>query len=99
MADTDGSSSAAPPTVFVLFGATGDLARRMVLPACFQLAQHGLLPERWLLVGNGRGDDSHEDFRDRVRDALAEFGPDPDDGPWEDFSACLRFAGGGFRQF
>jgi glucose-6-phosphate 1-dehydrogenase len=34
-----------PPTVFVLFGATGDLARRMVLPAIFELAGRGLLPE------------------------------------------------------
>jgi glucose-6-phosphate 1-dehydrogenase len=90
------ASDAAPPTVFVLFGATGDLARRMVLPAFFQLAQHELLPEHWLLVGNGRGDVSHEDFRGRVRDALEEFGPSPDDGPWDEFSSRLRFAGGGF---
>ena len=56
----------AQPTVFVLFGATGDLAKRMVLPAFYQLAQHGLMPESWLLVGNGRGDIAHEDFRSRV---------------------------------
>jgi glucose-6-phosphate 1-dehydrogenase len=84
--------------VFVLFGATGDLAKRMVLPAFFQLAQHGLMPERWLLVGNGRGDVSHEDFQDRVHDALSEFGPKPEDGPWEEFSGRLRFAGGGFEK-
>ena len=47
---TDSSSA-----VFVLYGATGDLARRMVLPAFYQLAQHGLLPEAWVLVGSGRG--------------------------------------------
>jgi glucose-6-phosphate 1-dehydrogenase len=85
-----------PPTVFVLFGATGDLARRMVLPAFFELAQRGLLPAEWRLVGNGRGDVSHEDFRGRVHDALAEFGPSPDEGPWEQFAQRLRFAGGGF---
>jgi glucose-6-phosphate 1-dehydrogenase len=84
--------------VFVLFGATGDLSKRLVLPAFFQLAQHGLMPERWLLVGNGRGDVSHEDFRRRVRDALTEFGPKPEDGPWEEFSKRLRFAGGGFEK-
>ena len=44
------------PTVFVLFGATGDLAKRMVLPAFYRLAIEGLLPADWLLVGNGRGD-------------------------------------------
>ncbi|MDQ1635416.1 MAG: glucose-6-phosphate 1-dehydrogenase, partial [Frankiaceae bacterium] len=99
-----GSSSTSPsggsgevrPTVFVLFGATGDLAKRMVLPAFYQLAQQELLPEKWLLVGNGRGDVSHENFRGRVHDALTAIGPDPDDGPWDEFSSRLRFAGGGF---
>ncbi len=91
-------SSEAGPTVFVLFGATGDLAKRMVLPAFFQLAMHDLLPRKWLLVGNGRGDVSHEDFRQHVSEVLAEFGPKPADGPWEQFSANLRFAGGGFEK-
>jgi glucose-6-phosphate 1-dehydrogenase len=85
------------PTVFVLFGATGDLARRMVLPAFYTLAIEGLLPEKWILVGNGRGDVSHEDFRGHVRKALEEFGPAPGDGPWKEFADRLRFAGGGFR--
>ena len=58
------------PTVFVLFGATGDLSKRMVLPAFFTLAKEGLLPERWRLVGNGRGDVAHEDFRKHVHDVL-----------------------------
>ncbi len=84
-------------TVFVLFGATGDLARRMVLPAFYTLAVEGLLPDEWLLVGNGRGDVSHEDFRGHVKEALTEFGPAPDKGPWREFSSRLRFAGGGFN--
>ncbi|MGH9078002.1 MAG: glucose-6-phosphate dehydrogenase [Acidimicrobiales bacterium] len=84
------------PTVFCLYGATGDLAHRLVLPAMFRLAKEGLLPERWRLVGNGRGDVAHEDFRARVRDSLVEFGPKPSEGPWEDFSQRLLFAGGGF---
>lgn len=85
-----------PPTVIVLFGATGDLAHRLVLPALFRLAQEGLLPDEWRLVGNGRGDVSHENFQDRVRKSLEEFGPKPDEGPWEEFASRLRFAGGGF---
>jgi len=84
------------PTVFVLYGATGDLARRMVLPAFYELARRGLMPEDWRLVGNGRGDVAHEDFRGHVRDVLEEFGPSPEEGPWEDFSSRLLFAGGGF---
>src|SRR3954465_3043848 len=70
----------------------------MVLPAFFDLARRGLLPEPWRLVGNGRGDVSHEDFAQRVHDTLAEFGPHPDEGPWEEFARGLRFAGGGFDQ-
>jgi glucose-6-phosphate 1-dehydrogenase len=84
------------PTVFVLFGATGDLAKRMVLPAFYTLAVEGLLPDDWLLVGNGRGDVAHEDFRGHVHDVLTEFGPKPDKG-WKKFADRLRFAGGGFR--
>jgi glucose-6-phosphate 1-dehydrogenase len=86
-----------PSTVFVLFGATGDLAHRLVLPALFRLAQAGLLPKDWRLIGNGRGDVSHENFQDRVRASLEEFGPKPSEGPWDEFSARLRFAGGGFE--
>jgi glucose-6-phosphate 1-dehydrogenase len=49
-----------------------------------------------LLIGNGRGDVAHEDFRKHVHNVLTEFGPHPDDGPWAEFSTRLRFAGGGF---
>ncbi|MDT4922610.1 MAG: glucose-6-phosphate 1-dehydrogenase [Pseudonocardiales bacterium] len=93
------ADSARPgPTVFVLFGATGDLARRMVLPAFYRLAIEGLLPADWILVGNGRGDVAHEDFRAHVHEVLTEFGPKPSDGPWAAFSERLRFAGGGFEK-
>ncbi len=84
------------PTVFVLFGATGDLAKRMVLPAFFSLSREGLLPAKWLLVGNGRGDVSHLDFRKHVHEVLTEFGSKPTATEWADFEQRLLFAGGGF---
>jgi glucose-6-phosphate 1-dehydrogenase len=84
------------PAVLILFGATGDLAHRLVLPALFRLAQQGLMPPDYRIVGNGRGDVSHEDFAERVRKSLEEFGPKPDEGPWDEFRSKLRFAGGGF---
>ena len=84
------------PTIFVLFGATGDLAKRLVLPAFYRLAQEGLLPKQWLLVGNGRGDVAHEDFRKHVRDVLSEFGPKPAKKEWKAFAERVFFAGGGF---
>src|SRR3712207_4924512 len=75
----------------------------MVLPAFFELAQRGLLPEDWRLVGNGRGDVSHVEFADLAHDALTEFGPlgeadDDAQGVWEGFAARLRVAGGGFQE-
>jgi glucose-6-phosphate 1-dehydrogenase len=85
------------PTIFVLFGATGDLARRMVLPAFYTLAQKGLLPADWRLIGNGRGDVAHEDFRKHVHDVLEEFGPKPEPAAWAEFEQRLLFAGGGFN--
>ena len=94
----NGTTTDLSPTVFVLYGATGDLARRMVLPAFYQLAQHGLLPADWRLIGSGRGERSDEDFVDHVKGALEEFASGTDDGPWEEFSQRLRFAGGGFTE-
>ena len=84
------------PVVFVLFGATGDLARRLVLPGFYRLACEGLLPDQWLLVGNGRGDLSHEQFRAHIRDALTEFGPRLEAARWDAFAERVFFAGGGF---
>src|ERR1700741_4513602 len=100
MATTTGQGSGAvgdpAPTVFVLFGATGDLASRMVLPAFYRLATEGLLPDQWLLVGNGRGEVAHEDFRARVPTAVTESGTTPEAGQWDAFAKRVFFAGGGF---
>ena len=79
-----------------MFGATGDLAKRLVLPAFYRLAADGLLPRQWVLVGNGRGNVTDEDFRGHVRSALTEFGPRPEPGPWKSFAERVLFAGGGF---
>jgi glucose-6-phosphate 1-dehydrogenase len=83
-------------TVIILYGATGDLAKRMVLPAFYELFLRDLLPKQFRLVGNGRGDVAHEDFRDRVRESLDEFGDDLDKSRFGEFAEHLLFAGGGF---
>ncbi len=93
---SSGSRRDPGPTIFVLFGATGDLAKRLVLPAFYRLGLEGLLPKQWLLVGNGRGDVAHEDFRKHVHDVLTEFGPKPEPDAWNPFAKRLLFAGGGF---
>ncbi len=84
------------PTVFILYGGTGDLAKRMVLPAFYELFARDLLPKQFRLVGNGRGDVAHEDFRERVRESLEEFGSDLDLSRFDEFAEHVLFAGGGF---
>jgi glucose-6-phosphate 1-dehydrogenase len=69
------------PTTLVIFGATGDLAHRKLLPALYNLAHEGALPERFELVGVARSDNSHEDFRSMARESIERFSrrkPDPD---------------------
>jgi glucose-6-phosphate 1-dehydrogenase len=67
-----------------------------VLPAFYRLATEGLLPKQWRLVGNGRGDVAHEDFRKHVHEALTDFGSKPEGSAWESFAERVWFAGGGF---
>jgi glucose-6-phosphate 1-dehydrogenase len=69
------------PTTLVIFGATGDLARRKLLPAIYNLAHEGALPERFFLIGVSRSDQSHEDFRQQAEEAIRQFSrrePDKD---------------------
>jgi glucose-6-phosphate 1-dehydrogenase len=84
------------PTVVVLFGATGDLAQRMVLPALFELSRSGLV-RHLAVVGNGRGQVTDEQFRSEVRQACERAADGPlDEQAWDRFAPCLRFAGNGF---
>ena len=53
-----------PPTTLVIFGATGDLAHRKLLPALYNLAHEGALPERFKLIGVSRREKGHDDFRE-----------------------------------
>jgi glucose-6-phosphate 1-dehydrogenase len=63
----------APPTTLVIFGATGDLARRKLLPALYNLAHDGALPERFNLIGISRREQPDEDFRQWAREAIENF--------------------------
>jgi glucose-6-phosphate 1-dehydrogenase len=94
---SDQAAATEQPTVIILYGGTGDLAKRLVLPAFWELYTRDLLPKRWKLVGNGRGDVSHLDFRQHIHDALSEFARTPDPELWEGFADNVLFAGGGFR--
>src|SRR5215218_7359384 len=69
-----------PATTLVIFGATGDLSRRKLLPALYNLAHEGALPELFNLVGVSRRDQSDDDFRTFAREAINQFSRrQPDD--------------------
>jgi len=59
--------------VLVIFGASGDLARRKLLPALYDLAYDGLLPQRYAIVGSGGSRLDDAGFRERARAAVKEF--------------------------
>jgi glucose-6-phosphate 1-dehydrogenase len=63
----------ASPCAMVLFGATGDLAKRLVVPALYNLAVSGTLPEHFALIGVARGEDEVESWRASLYAALKSF--------------------------
>src|SRR3954467_12117675 len=80
------------PHVLVLFGATGDLARRKLLPGLFHLAQAGLLPE-YRILGTALDDLDAPSFRNLTRGALDDFAlQGVADDEWDEFSAPLSYA-------
>ena len=60
----------------LLFGATGDLARRMLLPSLYGLDADGLLPEQLAVIGTARTDLTDEDYRQRALEALQQHLPE-----------------------
>src|ERR687891_2444581 len=61
-----------PDTLLVIFGANGDLAKRKLLPALYNLDEEGLLPKQWRVIGTARSEVSDEEFRALAREAIAE---------------------------
>ena len=65
-----------PPAVMVIFGSTGDLTARKLMPALFGLDEGGYLPAELAIIGVGRRKKTDDQFRDDIRQALAKFRPD-----------------------
>jgi glucose-6-phosphate 1-dehydrogenase len=89
---------AAPhPQAIVIFGASGDLARKKIIPALYELSREGLLPERHVIVGYAFSDWSDEAFRDHAEQSVREFARAGfDEDVWKPFRDSLGFVRGGF---
>jgi glucose-6-phosphate 1-dehydrogenase len=86
-----------PPTALVIFGATGDLARRKLLPALYNLAHEGALPEHFHLVGVSRREQEHEDYRAECEQAIRSFSRrKPDDAVLKGLLEHVRYVSGTF---
>ena len=77
-----------PSATFLLFGATGDLARRMIFPSLYNLLADGLLPDDFMIVASGRSEMSDDAFQKDVCAALRQFLPK--DRYDDDVAAHLR---------
>ncbi|TDC22212.1 glucose-6-phosphate dehydrogenase [Streptomyces sp. 8K308] len=87
----------AGPSGLVIFGVTGDLSRKKLMPAVYDLANRGLLPPGFSLVGFARRDWEHEDFAQEVHDAVKAHARTPfREEVWQELSQGMRFVPGVF---
>src|SRR4051812_49345708 len=85
------------PTTLTIFGATGDLAKRKLLPAIYNLAHEGALPERFNLIGSSRSDMPDEDYRKIAKESIHQFSRrEPDETVLGALLERVRYVPGSF---
>jgi glucose-6-phosphate 1-dehydrogenase len=85
------------PCALAIFGASGDLAQRKLLPALYSLAYRRLLPQRFAIVGVARTQHTTEEFRESIKEAVEEHGRDPfREDVWEGLAAGVRYVAADF---
>jgi glucose-6-phosphate 1-dehydrogenase len=92
-----------PSCAIVIFGANGDLTKRLIVPALYNLARTGLLPERLALIGVDHNDKSSEQWQAALHDflaqSLAKSGEQIDDRLWKPIAASMIFLKGDFEKY
>jgi glucose-6-phosphate 1-dehydrogenase len=87
------------PCSMVFFGASGDLFKRMLLPAVYSLRLHGILPNDFALTGVSRTQYSDDEFRAYCKEQLDQFAPadqKPQGAIWDDFAKRISYVSGEF---
>jgi glucose-6-phosphate 1-dehydrogenase len=81
------------PALIVIFGASGDLAYRKLLPAFYALCAEGHMPEKYAIVGVARSEYTDEEFRDHVKDGVKEYSRHGEsvDRAWDNFAPCVYY--------
>ncbi len=81
------------PCILVIFGASGDLTSKKLLPALYSLAYRRLLPEKFGIVGAARTTETDDEFRERMKQAVQEHARDPfDEAVWESLASGMRYS-------
>ena len=98
--ETNRSFKTAESCVLVIFGATGDLTARKLLPALYNLAREGQLPGHFACVGFARRAKTEEEFREEMREAIDNFSRSKPADPklWETFSKQLFYVQSDFDE-
>src|SRR4051812_43089060 len=93
-----GKAPPGDPCILVIFGASGDLTKRLLMPALLNLASDGLLPTQFALVGFGRAELTHEQFRERMTADIKQFGTRApfDESAWGELASRLYFSVGAY---
>ena len=85
------------PCALVIFGASGDLAKRKLFPALYALAYRHLIPEQMAVVGVSRSEASDDDFRARMEEAVRQFARDPfEQEAWDRLADGMRYVATAF---
>jgi glucose-6-phosphate 1-dehydrogenase len=88
-----------PPQSLVIFGASGDLTRRKILPALYNLFYDACLPERFAVVGYARSGWDDDTFRKHARASVEEFSRrELDETRWKEFAELLHYIPGSFEE-
>jgi glucose-6-phosphate 1-dehydrogenase len=81
-----------PDHIIVVFGASGDLARRKLLPSFFHLCEEGLMPKDYRIIGSSRSEMSDDAFREFAHSAIKEFSrSSAPDHVWNEFARRLSY--------
>ena len=88
------------PTVFMLFGATGDLTNRKIIPALYNLWLDNWLPDKFVIIGTGRNPLSEEEFRAKLLEGINSYSRKgkADATKWEQFAARISYLSSDLKQ-
>src|SRR3954454_15456187 len=79
------------PCILVIFGASGDLTAKKLMPALYSLALRRLLPENFAIIGAARSEESDDEFRERMKDAVQQHARDEfRDDIWDSLASGMH---------